>query len=461
MKGKLAAVLMTACALAIGGCASPDPTAPAASGPASQPVSQPAPAPAAQNITLWLAGGDTPDELRTYLKDQYNSATGGTLTIEEISWGDLVTKLTTSMPDANNTPDVVEVGNTQSPTFTNVGAFADISDLYPSLGGDKLLQSFVEVGKVDGKNYTLPYYFGSRYMFYRVDVWKEAGVSLPTTLDEFNTAVKTITAKNPGKIKDFSGFFLGGQDWRNGISWIFANGGDLAKLGADGKWASSLSDPNSIKGLQQLQDLHKNASMAPATAQDTSPWLYINDTDVIKGDAADPDKVTATTSLGAATIMAPGWAHWSIGNLEKVDGKDARVWDDTKFGVFALPGNDGKPAPVFAGGSNIGISAASKNQEGARELMKIIFSAEYQQMLGKNGLGPANTDYMSSLGDDIFAKALVESASNSKLTPAAVGWATVESQQILEEFFQKVADGGDITALAAEYDAKITPILNG
>ncbi len=57
-------------------------------------------------------------------------------------------------------PDVVEVGNTLSPTFTNVGAFSDVSDLHAELGGDKLLQSFVEVGKVDGKNYTLPYYFG-------------------------------------------------------------------------------------------------------------------------------------------------------------------------------------------------------------------------------------------------------------------------------------------------------------
>ena len=61
------------------------------------------------------------------------------------------------------------------------------------------------------------------------------------------------------------------------------------------------------------------------------------------------------------------------------------------------PGNDGKPAPVFAGGSNIGISAKSARTTSlSKELLKIIFSAEYQQMLGKNGLGPANSDYVSS-----------------------------------------------------------------
>ena len=447
MKKMLSVVaLATASALALGGCSSSAASSPTATDSASA---------APQNITLWLAGGDTPDALREYLKTTYNAKTGGTLTIEEQSWGDLVTKLTTALPDPNNTPDVVEVGNTQSPTFTNVGAFADISDMYSELGGDKLLPSFVEVGKVDGKNYTLPYYFGSRYMFYRKDIWKAAGVEVPTTLDQFNAAVKTIAEKNPKNIKDFSGFFLGGQDWRNGISWIFANGGDLAKVDG-GTWTSTLSDPNSIKGLTQLQDLYKSASHAPKTMTDQSVYLYLNDSDVL----ASGDTKTKT-SLAAATVMAPGWAHWSIGDLVKKDGKEVRQWNDKTFGVFALPGNDGKPAPVFAGGSNIGISAASKNQAGARELMKIIFSAEYQQMLGKNGLGPANSDYVSSLGDDEFAKALIESASNSKLTPAAPGWATVEASGKLEEFFQKIAEGGDVATLAKQYDDILTPMLNG
>jgi N,N'-diacetylchitobiose transport system substrate-binding protein len=448
MKKMLSVVaIATASALALGGCASTASTSPTAAGSATSA--------APQNITLWLAGSDTPQALRDYLKTTYNAKTGGTLTIEEQSWGDLVTKLTAALPDANNTPDVVEVGNTQSPTFTNVGAFSDISDMYSELGGDKLLPSFVEVGKVDGKNYTLPYYFGSRYMFYRKDIWKAAGVEVPTTLDAFNAAVKTIAEKNPKNIKDFSGFFIGGQDWRNGISWIFANGGDLAKY-ENGQWTSTFSDPNSIKGLTQLQEIQKSASHAPKTMTDQSVYLYLNDSDVLTG----TDNSKTKTSLAAATVMAPGWAHWSIGDLSKKDGKDVRTWNDKTFGTFVLPGNDGKPAPVFAGGSNIGISAASKNQAGARELLKIIFSADYQQMLGKNGLGPANSDYTSSLGDDQFAKALIESASNSKLTPAAPGWAAVEASGKLEEFFQKVAEGGDITALAKQYDDLITPMLN-
>ncbi len=412
---------------------------------------------AGKEITLWLIGGDTPDELRDYLKSEFNTATGATLTIEEQGWGDIITKLTAAMPDPANTPDVTEIGNTQSPTFTNVGAFLDITDMYEELGGSDLLQSFVDVGKVGDQNFTLPYYFGSRYMFYRKDIWAAAGQEVPTTLDEFNKAVVAITEANPNNITDFSGFFLGGQDWRDGISWIFANGGDIA-VDEGGTWKATLDSPETLKGLEQLQDLYRNASRAPNDMKDANQYQFINDTDEVKdGDGNTTDTIT----VAAATIMAPGWAHWSIGDLvENDEGEMVREWNDDVFGTFVLPGNDGKPAPVFAGGSNIGISAQTQEPELAKELMKIIFSEEYQTMLGQNGLGPGNSKFVDSLGDDQFAQALIASASNSKLTPAAPGWAAVESANVMEEFFSKIRDAEDLNALALEYNEKLDALLN-
>ncbi|WP_034648475.1 extracellular solute-binding protein [Cellulomonas sp. HZM] len=402
-------------------------------------------APEPATITLWLNGGDTNDDLRKYLVDEFAKENpGSTLKIEQQDWTDVVTKLTTALPDADHTPDVVEVGNTQSPTFTTVGAFLDISDMYDELGGTNLLQSFVDVGKVDGKNYALPYYFGSRYAFYRKDIWTAAGLEVPKTLAELQEDVaKLKTAK-------MSGFAMGGQDWRNGISWVFANGGELATE-SGGAWSSTLSDPKTIKGLEQWQQLYKTASNLPSTERDVAYWDFLNDG--AKGAAPE-----------AATIMAPGWARWSIGDLVKNDkGDEVRdgMADDKKFDIFALPGVDGGIAPVFAGGSNIAISAKSKHPELSKNLLKIIFSEDFQNMMGKTGLGPANKQYVSSLGDDKFAKTMIETAASSKLTPAAPGWAAVEGAFVYEDLFQKIADGGDVTALAAQYDAKITPMLNG
>jgi len=331
MKRKLVslAALATASALVLAGCSSD------ADGGSDDTASN-----SGKTITLWLAGGDTPDALRDYLKTEFAEQTGATLNIQQQDWGDLVTKLTTSLPDANNTPDVTELGNTQSSTFSNVGAFLDISDMYDDLGGDKLLQSFVDAGKVGDKNYALPYYFGSRAVFTRADVWAAAGVEVPTTLDEFNAGVAAINAANPLNIPDFSGFYLGGQDWRNGISWIFANDGELATV-KDGTWTSTLASENTLTGLAQLQELYKSASNAPNDAKDSNQYIYLNDSDEIK-DAEGA--VTASTSLSAATIMAPTWAHGSIGTLgTDADGKATRTWDDSKNALFALPATTASP----------------------------------------------------------------------------------------------------------------------
>lgn len=395
-------------------------------------------------LTLWLAGADTPDELRTYLQDTFKEETGKSLNIEEQDWADLVPKLTTALADPANTPDVVEVGNTQTPTFSTVGAFADLSDQYDELGGTDLLQSFVDVGEVDGKKFALPYYFGSRYVFYRADIWNQAGAKVPTTLAEFTETAKKLTTDKQ------SGFAMGGQDWRNGISWVFANGGELAKV--DGTtWTSTLSDPNTVKGLKMWQEIYKDSSKLPATERDVAYWDFLND---------GPNGGAPS----ATSMMAPGWARWSLGELTTgEDGEEARdgMADEAKWGIFALPGIDGGVAPVFAGGSNIAISAKSQDPEGAKALMKIIFSEEYQKMLGESGLGPANTKYLDSLGSDKFAQTMIETAKTAKLTPAAPGWAAVEGAFVYEELFQKIAEGGDVEQLATEYDAKVTPMLNG
>lgn len=387
-------------------------------------------------------GGDTPDELRDYLKDTFNAETGADLVIEEQDWGDAVTKLTTALPDASTTPDVTEIGNTWASTFTGVGAFANLDDVYEELGGDDLLQSFVEAGDMADSHFALPYYFGSRLIWYRKDVWEAANLDVPATLDEFNDSVETL------RTGDMSGFYIGGEDWRNAISWVFASGGAIA-VENDGQWEGALSSEATQEGLKGFQALFENASNAPVTESDSTPWVNINN-----NDDGEPE---------AATIIAPGWAYWSIG-LPSEDDPDALEWDDDTFGVFALPGaSEGEVAPVFAGGSNIAISASSEKQDLAKDLLRIIFSEEYQTMLAENGLGPANTtvtDAFEAL-NPLVNEPAVEAALGSKLTPAAPGWAAVEGANLLEEFFGKVASGGDTAELAAEYDEQLGGLLNG
>ncbi len=390
---------------------------------------------ASKEIRVWLNGPDTPQAARDYLKESFEKENPGTtLTIEEQQWEGLVERLTTALSSESETPDVVEVGNTQAATFTTAGALADLTGELDTLGGDDLLPGFVEAGTVDGKTYAVPYYAGSKYVFYRKDLFKKSGVEVPTTTKEFVDAAIKLKRDNP-QPANFSGFWLPGQDWRNGITFVWNAGGDLA-VEEGGTWKGALSSPESQEGLETVRTLFEKASGA---AKD--------------GNEADPQVPFCNNEV--AMVSAPGWI---TGLLEDPETGCPNMMD--KVGVFAMPGNDGEPAPVLLGGSNIAVAAQSANQDLAKEAVAIMLSDKYQTILAENALTPAKTSLATKLGDDEFAQATVAAASNAKLTPAAAGWASVEGARILEDMFVGIANGGDIAELAAKADAAMEEQLN-
>ena len=393
--------------------------------------------PQSADIRVWLNGADTPQEARDWLKTTFEDQNpGSTLTIEEQQWEGLVEKLTTALSSESETPDVVEIGNTQAPTFTSAGAFSEITDQLDSLGGDDLLQGFVDGATVDGATYAVPYYAGSKYIFYRTDLFEKAGLEVPTTMDEFVDAAVALKQAN-SKPANFSGFWFPGQDWRNGAAFVWDAGGDLA-VEDGGEWTGSLASPESIAGLERAQELFEQASGA---AKD--------------GDEADSWTPFCAGEIGM--VSAPGWIRGLI-----MDPKAG--CPDTygkQLGVFALPGSDGQPAPVLLGGSDIAISAKSPNQELAQKAVALMLSEEYQTIMAENGLTPALNSLAPLLGDDEFAQATIAAASNAKLTPAAPGWALVEGSRVLEDLFSAIAQGGDVAELAAKADERMNSQLNG
>jgi N,N'-diacetylchitobiose transport system substrate-binding protein len=393
--------------------------------------------PESADIRVWLNGTDTPQEARDWLKKTFEEENpGSTLTIEQQEWDGLVERLTTALSSESETPDVVEIGNTQAPTFTAAGAFADLSDQLSDLGGDDLLPGFVEGATVDGKTYAVPYYAGSKYIFYRKDLLKKAGIEVPTTLPEFVDAAIALKKANP-KPANFSGFWFPGQDWRNGATFIWDAGGDLA-TDDGGEWKGALSSPESIAGMETAQKLFTEASGAPKDGNEADPW-------------------TPWCAGEVGMMSTPGWVTGLI-NDPKSGCPDTL---GKQIGVFALPGSDGQPAPVLLGGSDIAIAAKSANQELAQKAVALMLSDDYQTILAENGLTPAKTSLASKLGDDEFAQATIAAASNAKLTPAAPGWANVEGSRVLEDLFSAIAQGGDVTELAKKADDQMNSQING
>ncbi|GLI28064.1 sugar ABC transporter substrate-binding protein [Agromyces rhizosphaerae] len=405
--------LGAAAALALAGCASGGDAASEAE-------------PETGDLRVWLVGADTPQDARDYLVETFEAENpGSTLTIEEQSWDGLVDKLTTSL-SSSDSPDLVEFGNTQAPAFTSVGALLDISDEYEALGGDDLLPGFVEAGSYDGAFYAAPLYAGARVVFADPAYVSEA----PATLADYVAQAKELAADNDGK----SGIYFAGQDWYNALPFIWEAGGEVAVPEGDG-WDAQLSSPESIEGLEMVQDLMLNASVAPKDGDNAEPW-----TPYCEGDAIQ--------------FSSPNWALGLASGCETENAPAAPF-------VYALPGADGGAAQAFAGGSNIGVSAKSEYPELAKSALAIILSDEFQTIYGENGLIPAKQSLASTLGDSPEAQAFTAAAGSAKLTPASPNWAEVEASRVLEDFFVKIAQGGDVAELAAEVDEKIEDILNG
>jgi N,N'-diacetylchitobiose transport system substrate-binding protein len=391
--------------------------------------------PEAAEIRVWLVGTDTPQEARDYLVETFEAENpGSTLVIEEQQWTGLVDKLTTSL-SSNDSPDIVEMGNTQAPAFTSSGALLSLADIEQQLGGSDLLPGFVEAGSWDGTLYAAPYYSGSRVVFYNTALYDQAGVAVPTTLDEYVSGGVALAEALPG----VSGVYFPGKDWYNALPFVWENGGEIAVQDGD-QWDAQLSSPESQAGLVQVQELMTKASLAPKDGDEAEGWV--------------PFRMQES-----ATYSAPSWAYWSI--IADEDGNDTAVVDTT--GYYALPGMDGGAAQVFAGGSNVGISAKSQHPELAKSALEIMLSDEYQSILAGAGLVPAKV----SLGGDVaaatpeLAAVIAEAAANAKLTPASPNWADVEAQGIMQDLFVNIANGGDIATLSADADEQIEAILNG
>src|SRR5699024_11353607 len=107
---------------------------------------------------------------------------------------------------------VVEMGNTQAPTFTTVGAFAPLDEYYEELGGDDLLEGFVDAGTAEDTLYAVPYYAGSRLVFYNKDMVSQA----PETLEEYVHLGAELMEKH-SDVQGLSGLWMLGQDWRDGL----------------------------------------------------------------------------------------------------------------------------------------------------------------------------------------------------------------------------------------------------
>jgi N,N'-diacetylchitobiose transport system substrate-binding protein len=384
----------------------------------------------ANKLTVWLqvdAQSGWPDVVAAANAQFQKDHPGWTVDVQYQNWGDHLQKFDATLA-GGNTPDVIEMGNTEMTKYMAAGAFADITSFKGTFANSSSwLKGLAASGTFGGKLYGVPYYAGSRVVTYRKDAYSKAGITkLPTSLAEFTAVAKRLAAKN-ASTKGFSPVYIAGTDWYFAMSFVYDYGGSIART-SGGKWIGNLASPKSLAGLTAYKNFFLATSKASKTSDENHPAPY----DVY-------------STGGAASIIGPGWFSCCVGTKYKAT-----------TAQFVMPSHTkGQPMPGFLGGSNLAVPAPSGNKALAADWLKDFTGTDAEKALQAKGNIPNATNL---LGASVNERA----AARSWFVPAAKHWVDVENGNILRNMLAQILTGKlTVKQAAASASDNITSVLNG
>ncbi|MGW7004824.1 extracellular solute-binding protein [Streptomyces sp. NPDC054933] len=386
-----------------------------------------------KTLTVWVMSGSNPPgwtkDITAAFEKKYP---GAKLSVQVQQWGGIQQKLTTALSE-NTPPDVVEVGNTQTPYYAATGGLMDLTGDKADLGGNDWSPALNASAVYQGKQFAAPWYFSNRVVVYNKKIWADAGIKdTPKTQDEFFKDLDTLKSKGTQ-----DALYAPGQDWYSFDGFLLDAGADLVKKNGD-NYASNLDSPQAAEAINLYKKLNSYGT-APKDKDEATP----QQSDVFaKGDVG--------------SFIGFGWE--AAGAIAK----NPQLKD--QIGYFPIPGKTAdKPAKVFLGGSNLAIAQASKNPELAKDFLKLALSDQFEGALAKEGgVIPNKTSLNANLTGNPFATAASAAAAGGGTTPLIPAWGNVENKPnpISTIFMTGVLQGQDPSAAAKQADAEINKRLS-
>lgn len=387
-------------------------------------------------LRVWLfqeASNEAKEAVVAEAKAEFEQAHEGvTVSVEYLPVDGRATRFNGAFNDPASAPDVAEFGNTDLAGYTASNGFAELTaDLDAWSDSADLVPDVLDTAKVDGKTYGIPWFTGTRALYYRTDVFTELGLEPPTTLAEVTEAARAIRAAKP----DLYGIAVGGKYQFAFLPYVWANGGDVATQDGD-TWTAAIDSAEARAGIEQYAEL-------------------------LADDICPPAQCAQLTGSQSVAAFAGGKAGMTIGGDFNRAAVDAGA-SAGKYAVIPLPGKDsGDIAPAFAGGNLLGVFRSSERYTLSLEFIKLLGGKAYQQkMYDAMGNMPTFADVQDEIAnDDPFLAPFIETVqAGTKFVPSTPAWTQIDAQAILPTAVQQVATGAlDVTAAteaaAAEMNA--------
>ncbi|WP_042196184.1 ABC transporter substrate-binding protein [Paenibacillus camerounensis] len=272
-------------------------------------------APAAQSepvtIEFWYGLGGKLGENMEALIQKFN-ASQQEVTVKGIVQADY-TETQQKLQAAIATGQVPAAVLSSNVDWARKGYFAELDQLIaaqPDFNPDDFVQTFLNQGKVDGKQYFLPMYGTTQVMYYRQDAFAKSGIdaSQIKTWEDLAAAAEKMTVKEGGKTSVYGWEPMWGSG--NMIDAVLSKGGSI--LSEDGKTVTIDSAEWTETWDLFRTWIHEDQIMRIHSGGQGWEYWYKTIDDVMKGQAAgytgsSGDQGDLDFSIVAA-MEQPGWA---------------------------------------------------------------------------------------------------------------------------------------------------------
>ncbi|UOF88712.1 sugar ABC transporter substrate-binding protein [Fodinisporobacter ferrooxydans] len=276
------------------------------------------------------------------------------------------TKIMPELASGSNVPDIIQTQNRDFPAFMKKfpGEFVDITNQTKDLKDKFVASAWEPVTGSDGKIYAMPWDLGPAAVYYRKDMFQQAGVDPNSikTWDDFIKAGKRVEAKFPGVKME------GYQEANFDPYEIFLN--ELAGNYVTSGGKIDITSSQSKQALSLLQKMHKAGLLL-----DVKDWN---------------GQITAINNNKLASIIYPVWYAGTLMNSVK---DQSGKWGIMPLPAFTAGGNN----QANLGGSVLAITKQSKHPDAAWKFIQYSLATdEGESVMLKYGLFPSYTPFYSN-----------------------------------------------------------------
>jgi len=254
-------------------------------------------------------------------------------------------KILTSSLAPSGVYDIIIVDNPWMEEFARAGYLEPLDDRIAATDGydfDDFIGPLREIGIVEGQTYGVPYYNYALGLIVRQDVFDEAGMEVPTTLEEYVEVSKALTTDDMAGVamQPQRGYKIM-EEWKN---WLYAAGGSLY----DESGELAINSPEAVRALELYIETYEAA--AP---DDSLNWGF--------------DEALRSVASGRAATMLS--YNWMLPTLNAEDGIAGDLAGN--FRLHEVPG--GK---AVLGTWHWAIASNSENKDAAWSFISWLTSKE-------------------------------------------------------------------------------------